>query len=82
MTDNQASDIPPMRYRGYTIIHLPSAEGKPPGKLDFAFYDTAKFGRWLAESQASKMDQIDFGRWLAGSQASAMDQIDELVGPY
>lgn len=68
MTDNQASDIPPMRYRGYTIIHLPSAEGKPPGKkLDFSFY---------------KEDFPTFWTWFAGSQASAMDQIDELVGPY
>jgi hypothetical protein len=66
MTDNQASDIPPMRYRGYIIIHLPSAEGTPSVTLNFAFH---------------KDDSTTFWRWMAKSQASAMDQIDEIVGP-
>lgn len=69
MSKEQVLDIDPIRYRGYTIVHLPTSEGMKPGKLDFAFYKT----------DSPMGDRI---KWLVGSHASAMDMIDEIVGPF
>ena len=69
MSKEKMIDIDLIQYRGYTIVHLPTSEGKNPVKLDFAFYKT----------ESPMGDRI---KWLAGAHASAMDMIDDIVGPF
>jgi hypothetical protein len=78
MSEVKMIDIDPIRYRGHTIIHLPTSEGTEPGKMDFAFYKADIPAGEAAVHIAGTNTQFH----LAGSQSHAMDLIDDIVGPF